>query len=337
MLWSVYNYNLNPAQKVVVCILQLRGSARVLADTIPPDALIHGVIVNGAQIDPMTNLMHRLAERFAPLGEEMQLSAFSDFMEFRARANEGIEELLIRFDDTRQRAMETGQLNMNIQGIVYTLVRALGLSSEQFTNLLQPLQGRLPQTEQEYDEFRLRVRRLGHIVERNPGNIASTLGVGSRSNNNTRAFFGQQNDQSAQESQIGTDRPVYFAGQGQGQSAGSPIGAGYDQRPTYHTQDQDIDSGTDSDTASSEGETDYRDMIPAGIPQSGITAHLFWAYSRAKAAWRSHMRKPVRRVRRFIRRKGKGKGKGRGKSASAFFAEATDEEIEEVFFGKGKS
>ena len=49
MLWSVYNYNLNPAQKVVVCILQLRGSARTLADTIPPDALINGVVLIGSR------------------------------------------------------------------------------------------------------------------------------------------------------------------------------------------------------------------------------------------------------------------------------------------------
>ena len=73
MYWSVYNYNLNPAQKVTAIILQLRGSARDLADSIPPDALLHGVVVNGAQIDPVTNLMHRLTERFGQLGEEMQL------------------------------------------------------------------------------------------------------------------------------------------------------------------------------------------------------------------------------------------------------------------------
>ena len=336
MLWSIYNYNLNPAMKVAAVALQLRGSARRLADSIPPDALVHGVVVNGVQIDPMTNLMHRLAERFGQLGEEMQLSAFSDFMEFTSRSNEGIEDLLIRFDTTRQRAMETGQLNMNIQGIVWILFRALRLSTEQFTNLLQPLQGRLPQTEQEYDELRLRIRRLGHIIERNPGNIASTLGVNSRNNNNTRAFFGQQNDQAAQEGQIGTDRPAYFGGYGH--VAEDPDRERYDQTYAYQTQDYEFESGTDSDTASSNGETDYRDMIPPGMPESEHTAHLFWSYSRAKSAWRSHTRKPVRKVRRFIRRKGKGKGKGKsyGKSASAFFAEATDEEIEEIFFGKGK-
>ena len=181
----------------------------------------------------------------------------------------------------------------------------------------------------------MRIRRLGHIIERNPGNIASALGVNSRNNNNTRAFFGQQNDQANHDPTSGGDRPAYFGGHGQPAEFSQRVGS--DQAQAYHSQNQDYESGTDSDTASSDGETDYRDMIPSGLPESEITAHLFWSYSRAKAAWRSHTRKPVRKVRRFLRKKGKGKGKGHGKSASAFFADATDEEIEEVFFGKAKA
>ena len=57
------------------------------------------------------------------------------------------------------------------------------------------------------------------------------------------------------------------------------------------------------------------------------------------------MNKPVRAVRRFLRRKGKGKGKGstggnpggmgKGKG-KVFLAEMSDAEVEQVFKGKGK-
>ena len=76
------------------------------------------------------------------------------------------------------------------------------------------------------------------------------------------------------------------------------------------------DAGTDTDTASDSG-GEYE--APAGLPQNAtptmIAESLFWAYSRAKVAWRRFMGKPVRRVRRFVRRhhqKGKGKGDGKG-------------------------
>ena len=53
------------------------------------------------------------------------------------------------------------------------------------------------------------------------------------------------------------------------------------------------------------------------------------------------MQKPVRAVRRFVRRNGKGKGKGKGKAgkggqASAYLASLPDPEVESVFKGKSK-
>ena len=79
--------------------------------------------------------------------------------------------------------------------------------------------------------------------------------------------------------------------------------------------DQDYDSGTDSDTASSEGNTQYELEVPPEIANhpGAVAQHLFWAYERAKRAWRSYMQKPVRRVRRFLKRSGKGTGKGKSK------------------------
>ena len=56
------------------------------------------------------------------------------------------------------------------------------------------------------------------------------------------------------------------------------------------------------------------------------TAELFWQYTRAEQNWRRHSKKPVRRVRRFLKRKGKGKwrAKGKGKCRYDFLEEMQD-------------
>lgn len=54
--------------------------------------------------------------------------------------------------------------------------------------------------------------------------------------------------------------------------------------------------------------------------------------------WRKHMHKPVRCVRRFLKRRTKGKGgkgKARGSARFSFVADMTDEEVELAFFGSG--
>ena len=93
-----------------------------------------------------------------------------------------------------------------------------------------------------------------------------------------------------------------------------------------------MDSGTDTDTMSSVGETWYDyDDIPDGLDDNAKAEELFWAYQKAKGRYRKFMRKPVRRVRRFMKRKGKGKGKHPG----YYLTTLKDQEIEEIFFCKG--
>ena len=93
------------------------------------------------------------------------------------------------------------------------------------------------------------------------------------------------------------------------------------------------DSGADADTASSVEETWYEyDDVPEGLDENQKAEELFWAYQRAKGRYRRFMREPVRRVRRFLKRKGKGKGKHPG----YFLSTLSESEIENMFFMKGK-
>ena len=78
--------------------------------------------------------------------------------------------------------------------------------------------------------------------------------------------------------------------------------------PTTH----DV-SGSDTDTVSSIGELDYNAHELHHMTDAQLDEHLFWQYQHAKSRWRKHMRKPTRKVRRFVKRTGKGKG-GKGKS-----------------------
>merc|ERR1712085_130597 len=105
--------------------------------------------------------------------------------------------------------------------------------------------------------------------------------------------------------------------------------------PVY--EEEEILSGTDTDTASSAGEELFLANDPelCNMTEAEAGEHLCWAYQQAKSRWRRFTGKPTRQVRRFVRRrKGKGKGKGRkGKfSSSQYLAEMPDTEVEEMLF-----
>ena len=57
----------------------------------------------------------------------------------------------------------------------WLLLRACGVNQNQLLNILQPLQGRFPNNEQEFNGMELTLRRMGHILENAPMNLASQL------------------------------------------------------------------------------------------------------------------------------------------------------------------
>eukprot|EP00971_Amphidinium_carterae_P120442 2386567-Amphidinium_carterae.1 len=71
-LWLIHS-DLEPAQQVAAVISQLGGTAREVARTLTPQELMHGGIVEGHHLDPVSYLLHGLSTRFAPLEEENRL------------------------------------------------------------------------------------------------------------------------------------------------------------------------------------------------------------------------------------------------------------------------
>ena len=98
------NQDLNDSRRAAIILSSLRGAAREVANEIPPDTVIRGGIINAEAVDPVTFVMHALAERYAQLGEEARLAIISEIQDFHRGHQENTDDLINRFETTRRRA-----------------------------------------------------------------------------------------------------------------------------------------------------------------------------------------------------------------------------------------
>ena len=127
LAWCVLT-DLDEPRQAAALRLSLRGSAQTFVRQLPAQALLQGGQIAGVQVTPITYLMYHLAARYAPLGEEIRLSAMTDLFTFARQRNETIDETLVRFDSTVQEASGTGQVTMSTQGTSWHLLKACGVS-----------------------------------------------------------------------------------------------------------------------------------------------------------------------------------------------------------------
>ena len=62
---------------------------------------MHGGQVGGVQLDPVAWLLHGLHTRFAPLADETRLQSMNRLINFRRRRDEGVSELISRYESVR--------------------------------------------------------------------------------------------------------------------------------------------------------------------------------------------------------------------------------------------
>ena len=317
-LWSIAS-DMEPARKAASVMLVLKGAAKELARQIPPQAVVDGGVVNGVAVDPLTYLMHALQEHFGNLGEEVRVQAITELMGFTRNGNEPIDSLLVRFDSVRTRAAEQGGAIVSIQGVTWILLRAVGITDQQLLQLLSPFNGLFPSTEAEFTQLKTSLRRMGHILERAPGNLREGLRTATSHSAHT-AFLAQEESwepASWQTEELSGSWSPWLSGQ---HAFATRASAHPQMSDAYHAfEDEDI--VTDSDTSSGSASSVELD---ASQDPSRVAQDLFWAYRTAKHKWRKFMQKGTRTVRRYVkrftRRKGKGKGfKGKGKNSSATF------------------
>ena len=294
-------------QQAVAVILRLGGQARELARELTPEQVLHGGDVDGVHRDPLGFLMHHLSARFSPLGEEVALRSISDLTGFTRMPNERVDELISRFDTTHHRANAQGNFQMSISGLAMKLLQACGVNHEQLLQVLSPIQGRLPQNEDELRQMQSYLRRMGHILEAFPNNVAHSLG---QRQPHQPTFFGSSGGQP-----VTQDQSTWGWGAGLGSNQGL-LGGPWDPPQGLYPASA-VDSGTESDTSSDDWDTPAPENPFLQQPAAQQEESVYWQYAQAKRLWRRYTQKPTRKVRRFVKRRG---GKG-GKGARQFMAE----------------
>ena len=238
------------------------------------------------------------------------------------------------------------------------LLKVVGVSDSQLLQLLQPLDNQLPNTPQQYRELLQRIRRMAHVMEHRPNNIAQSL---RRPHDHAPTLF-WANAETWQES--AQAYPAWSQSSNLGPAGAAPSSSGsttpfaawwtHEQYATssWFTEGDDRSgNGTDTDTSSSDGLTNYDTSdLPQTRDAGELLQHAYWAYAKAKGRWRRLTAKPVRRTRRFLKRSfGKGfskgsfsqhfvdrlrsKGKGRGYT---YLGMLEPHDMEQIFKGKAK-
>ncbi|MCP4837774.1 MAG: hypothetical protein GY894_00220, partial [Planctomycetes bacterium] len=111
LLWQLRSDpNIDDSRRAAAIVAQLRGSARVWSQQIPPQILLNGGNLNGVHADPVTYVITGLAERFGVLGEEARIGAMADLFGFHRSPNGGGDELMTRDDVIRSRSQEQRQM-----------------------------------------------------------------------------------------------------------------------------------------------------------------------------------------------------------------------------------
>merc|ERR1712085_5446 len=181
--------------QTAMVIMNLEGAAREIARQLTFVEMTTGGTItdeNGvaSQHDALSYLLYHLAHRFAPLGEEARLQAMSELYNFTRKSHEHIDGLITRFETVRHRAREQdGGIIINWEGTAWLLVKAVGCSQQQLLTLLQPFNNTMPRTEVEYGQLTTSLRRMGHVLERSPYNIASSLGGQNHRGPFSRNFY----------------------------------------------------------------------------------------------------------------------------------------------------
>eukprot|EP00974_Lingulodinium_polyedra_P110306 10669978-Lingulodinium_polyedra.AAC.1 len=75
----------------------------------------------------------------------------------------------------RHEARSVGADLPNFHMLSAILLRVVGITGPQLINLLQPMGGRMPANQQQFDLLFNQLRCMGHILERSASNIGSAL------------------------------------------------------------------------------------------------------------------------------------------------------------------
>ena len=100
----------------------------------------------------------------------------SSLLDFRRESlHESIDNLLTRWDLARIDAASVGADIGNFHILTAVLMRAIGMSAPEITQLLTLTNGLMPRDQQEYDALLRRTRMMGRVSENHADNITNSI------------------------------------------------------------------------------------------------------------------------------------------------------------------
>ena len=194
---------------------------------------------------------------------------------------------------------------MTIEGYAVMLMKECRLSKQHIHNLLQPMQGNFPSTEEQLQALIEGIRKIGLLHDDGPNTIGQLLGGSSR-----HAFFHDTEDAAEEyDPNAIEDQPsqVFTTWSWEPQDQGEASSWSF---PAAHQDDSDSSSATSSD----DGNVDDTMTVPGieGMSEQEAHEHIYYQYRSAKRNWRRLTGRPVRAFRRTFKRSYSSKGRGKG-------------------------
>ena len=326
LLWTLAT-DLPAAQQGPALALRLTGAARDLIREFDVNQLVNGQVIadpnapmGQRQISGVEALLRVLRRRFAPLDQENQLFALSEFFNFSKQGHEDTDQLVSRYELTWHRCNQIGQAQLNEVCLSWMLLHHSRIPKDRWPLILAPTQGNLPSNQQEYQAFVAYLRRNGHLYDRHSD---------AAKNVSHQTFWTADSDSAPNDN---ADHTSLF-------SQSFPEFAAFG-----HSDDSESFADTDSSCCShdTDSEVDFSDLY--GQDFTAVAETVYLNYRHAKRRWRSFAN-----PRRNPKGKGRGKGMfrrrqfsahgkgGKGHSSTLFSADSSDLATQWSFFGgKGK-
>ena len=163
-MWSLVTDRQQHQQGPAV-VFQLSGTAREVCREVDADRIAHGGNVGQAKfLSGLGVILRALTRKFGELEYETNIITMHTLLHFTQGQGETIDQTLSRFDVVRHRAANHGGLEPGPSGAAYLLMNALKIPPGMWASFLQPIEGRLPETEDQLNELLGYIRRQSHLI-----------------------------------------------------------------------------------------------------------------------------------------------------------------------------
>ena len=345
-LWRVAT-DADPIRHGPMVAIRLGGAARDLMRELDANTLANGRLVPDPaggqpfQQSGLDYLIQLLTNNFAPLAQEVQLSAIHELFTFRKGNGDSYDECITKFELMIHRVENHGNIQIPVLLRSYMLLNSLHVPRDKWVILLAPTVGMLPQDDPQYRAFLTYLRASGHLIDG-----TQQVNISNHNQGQNRHYY--NNEPQQQESQqTYWNSPI--SNQWVGPQVEQPSSSSWiaPSPETYWSAPNEEEEELSSGHSNSESEIGFADVAFMPTDLAGETLYL--AYRGAKRRFRSFSKSGPRKGKgkgRF-RKGGKGKGKSMGFGGKQLFysdgspVEAEDPTSDDVvvfecYYQKGK-